>query len=60
MTREEIIAGLKAGLTLVMGGAAQQEDRKIIQSLMYEGLVDVNLEDYPYQQYSTYTIRWKK
>lgn len=40
MDREEIVAGLKAGRALHMDGAATEQERNIVQSLIDEGIAE--------------------
>jgi hypothetical protein len=58
MTREEIIAGLKAGRALMLDGAATEDEREMIAELEAEGLVDVKLVHG--DQYSACRITWRK
>lgn len=61
MTKDEMIAGLKSGRTLIVDGWSSPKERQAIRELLEEGLINisdliVNYED----QYSYHRVTWKK
>lgn len=55
MTREEIIEGLRAGRTLVQDGWATEQEVRVVDDLVREGLATRDFREG--DQYSAYLIR---